>query len=170
MKIDFEMKARNLVSQMTLEEKASMLRYDSPAIPRLGIPEYNWWNEAAHGVARAGTATVFPQNIGLAATFDEELIGDIAHAISIEARAKFNMQAAHGDRDIYKGLTFWSPNVNIFRDPRWGRGQETYGAVSYTHLNVLIECFGIQPSFCRNFLLNQGNHAVTAAKGEEPYL
>ena len=127
MKIDFEMKARNLVSQMTLEEKASMLRYDSPAIPRLGIPEYNWWNEAAHGVARAGTATVFPQNIGLAATFDEELIGDIAHAISIEARAKFNMQAAHGDRDIYKGLTFWSPNVNIFRDPRWGRGQETYG-------------------------------------------
>ena len=127
MKIDFEKKARDLVSQMTLEEKASMLRYDSPAIPRLGIPEYNWWNEAAHGVARAGTATVFPQNIGLAATFDEELIGDIAHAIGIEARAKFNMQTAHGDRDIYKGLTFWSPNVNIFRDPRWGRGQETYG-------------------------------------------
>ena len=96
MKIDFEKKARDLVSQMTLEEKASMLRYDSPAIPRLGIPEYNWWNEAAHGVARAGTATVFPQNIGLAATFDEELIGDIAHAIGIEARAKFNMQTAHG--------------------------------------------------------------------------
>ena len=123
----FESRARELVSRMTLEEKASQLRYDAPAIPRLGIPEYNWWNEAAHGVARAGTATVFPQNIGIAAAFDEELVGRVADVVSTEARAKYNMQSGKGDRDIYKGLTFWAPNVNIFRDPRWGRGQETYG-------------------------------------------
>ena len=116
---------------MTLEEKASQLRYDAPAIPRLGIPEYNWWNEAAHGVARAGTATVFPQNIGISATFDLPLVSKIGEVVSTEARAKFNMQSALGDRDIYKGLTFWAPNVNIFRDPRWGRGQETYGEDPY---------------------------------------
>ena len=123
--------AEQLVAQMTLEEKASQLRYDAPAIDRLGIPAYNWWNEALHGVARAGTATVFPQAIGLAAIFDEDLMEDIADVISTEARAKYNAQSAHGDRDIYKGLTFWSPNVNIFRDPRWGRGQETYGEDPY---------------------------------------
>lgn len=131
MNIDFEAQARALVAQMTLEEKASQLRYDAPAIPRLGVPEYNWWNEAAHGVARAGTATVFPQNIGMAATFNEDLIGEIAYTIGTEARAKYNMQSAHEDRDIYKGLTFWAPNINIFRDPRWGRGQETYGEDPY---------------------------------------
>ena len=120
-------KAKQLVSRMTLEEKASQLRYDAPAIDRLGIPAYNWWNEALHGVARAGTATVFPQAIALAAIFDEDLMSEVADVISTEARAKYNAQSAHGDRDIYKGLTFWSPNVNIFRDPRWGRGQETYG-------------------------------------------
>ncbi len=120
-------KARALVAQMTLDEKAGQLRYDAPAIPRLGIPAYNWWNEALHGVARAGTATVFPQAIGLAAVFDEKQQEKVAQTISTEARAKYNMQAAHSDRDIYKGLTMWSPNVNIFRDPRWGRGQETYG-------------------------------------------
>ncbi len=124
-------KAHELVAKMTLEEKASQLRYDAPAIDRLGIPAYNWWNEALHGVARAGTATVFPQAIGLAAIFDEDIIGDIADIISTEARAKYNSQSAHGDRDIYKGLTFWSPNINIFRDPRWGRGQETYGEDPY---------------------------------------
>ncbi|MBQ3079324.1 MAG: glycoside hydrolase family 3 C-terminal domain-containing protein [Clostridia bacterium] len=123
--------AEQLVNQMTVEEKASQLRYDAPAIDRLGIPAYNWWNEALHGVARAGTATVFPQAIGLAAIFDEDIIEDIADTISTEGRAKFNAQSAHGDRDIYKGLTFWSPNVNIFRDPRWGRGQETYGEDPY---------------------------------------
>jgi beta-glucosidase len=123
--------ARELVAQMTLEEKAAQLRYQAPAIPRLGIPAYNWWNEALHGVARAGTATVFPQAVGMAATFDETLMETIADTISTEARAKYNMQAAHGDRDIYKGLTMWSPNVNIFRDPRWGRGQETYGEDPY---------------------------------------
>ena len=120
-------RAQKIVSQMTLEEKASQLRYDAPAIPRLGIPSYNWWNEALHGVARAGTATVFPQAIGLAAMFDEEGLKDIAGTIATEGRAKYNAQSAHGDRDIYKGLTFWSPNINIFRDPRWGRGHETYG-------------------------------------------
>jgi beta-glucosidase len=112
---------------MTLEEKASQLTYNSPAIDRLGIPAYNWWNEALHGVARAGTATSFPQAIGLAAMFDEEFLMKIADAIAKEGRAKYNESSKHGDRDIYKGLTFWSPNVNIFRDPRWGRGHETYG-------------------------------------------
>lgn len=126
-----ENKARELVSQMTLEEKASQLKYDAPAISRLGIPAYNWWNEALHGVARAGTATVFPQAIGLAAMFDEDAQEEIASAIAQEARAKFNGQSAHGDRDIYKGLTVWSPNINIFRDPRWGRGHETYGEDPY---------------------------------------
>lgn len=120
-------RAEDLVSQMTLEEKASQLRYNAPAISRLGIPAYNWWNEALHGVARAGQATVFPQAIGLGATFDEQLIYDIADVIAKEGRAKYNAYAAQNDRDIYKGLTFWAPNVNIFRDPRWGRGHETYG-------------------------------------------
>ncbi|MCC8044980.1 MAG: glycoside hydrolase family 3 C-terminal domain-containing protein [Clostridiales bacterium] len=120
-------KAKELVSRMTMEEKASQLRYDAPAIERLGVPAYNWWNEALHGVARAGQATVFPQAIGLGATFDAELIGEIADVIATEGRAKYNAYSAREDRDIYKGLTFWSPNVNIFRDPRWGRGHETYG-------------------------------------------
>lgn len=124
-------RAEVLVSQMTVEERASQLRYDAPAIPRLQIPAYNWWNEALHGVARAGVATSFPQAIGLAATFDDTLIHTIADAIAEEGRAKYNAYAAHEDRDIYKGLTFWSPNVNIFRDPRWGRGQETYGEDPY---------------------------------------
>lgn len=123
--------AHDLVSQMTLEEKASQLRFDSPAIPRLGIPAYNWWNEALHGVARAGTATVFPQAIGLAAIFDEDFQEEVAQVISHEVRAKYNGQSAHGDRDIYKGLSMWSPNINIFRDPRWGRGHETYGEDPY---------------------------------------
>ena len=124
-------RAKDLVAQMTLEEKASQLRYDAPAIERLGVPAYNWWNEALHGVARAGTATVFPQAIGMAAMFDDEGLKEIAEIISTEGRAKYNMQSAKGDRDIYKGLTFWSPNVNIFRDPRWGRGHETYGEDPY---------------------------------------
>ena len=131
-------KAKALVAQMTLEEKASQLRYDAPAIPRLGVPAYNWWNEALHGVARAGTATVFPQAIGLAAIFDEDFHQQVAEVISTEGRAKYNGQSAHGDRDIYKGLTMWSPNINIFRDPRWGRGHETYGEDPYltTRLGV----------------------------------
>ena len=120
-------KARALVAQMTLEEAASQLRYDAPAIDRLGIPAYNWWNEALHGVARAGVATSFPQAIGIAAAFDPDLVRRLGDVAATEGRAKYNAASAHGDRDIYKGLTFWSPNVNIFRDPRWGRGHETYG-------------------------------------------
>lgn len=117
----------NLIARLTLEEKAKLMLYNSEAIPRLGIPAYNWWNEALHGVARAGKATVFPQAIGLAATFDDALIFEIASAISDEARAKFNAALALDNRIQYMGITFWSPNVNIFRDPRWGRGHETYG-------------------------------------------
>ena len=124
-------RAEQLVANMTLEEKASQLRYDAPPIRRLNIPAYNWWNEALHGVARAGTATSFPQAIGLAAAFDEELVHEIAEVIAEEGRAKYNAFTKQDDRDIYKGLTFWSPNVNIFRDPRWGRGQETYGEDPY---------------------------------------
>ena len=119
--------AEHLVSQMTAEEKMSQLLYDAPAIERLGIREYNWWNEACHGVARAGIATVFPQTIGLAATFNERLTEAVADAVSTEGRAKYNVNAENGDRGIYKGLSYWSPNINIFRDPRWGRGQETFG-------------------------------------------
>ena len=124
-------RAKELVSRMTLEEKASQMRFNAPAIERLGVPAYNWWNEALHGVARAGTATVFPQAIAMAAMFDEDLQERIADAIADEARAKYNGQSSHGDRDIYKGLTVWSPNINIFRDPRWGRGHETYGEDPY---------------------------------------
>ncbi|GMO70090.1 MAG: glycoside hydrolase family 3 C-terminal domain-containing protein [Treponemataceae bacterium] len=124
-------KAAELVAQMTREEKVSQMMHAAKGVERLGIPEYNWWNEALHGVARAGTATVFPQAIALAATFDESLIEQIADVISTEARAKYNANQAEGDRDIYKGLTFWSPNINIFRDPRWGRGHETYGEDPY---------------------------------------
>ena len=120
-------KAEELVSKMTVDECASQLRFDAPAIERLGIPSYNWWNETLHGVARAGTATVFPQAIGLAAAFDKNMMERIGDVCAVEGRAKYNIASERNDRDIYKGLTFWSPNVNIFRDPRWGRGQETYG-------------------------------------------
>ncbi len=119
--------ARRLVDRMTVQEAASQLRYDAPAITRLGVPSYNWWNESLHGVARAGRATMFPQAIGLGATFDPELLQQIGEAIAVEGRAKYQEAQKHEDHDIYKGLTFWAPNVNIFRDPRWGRGHETYG-------------------------------------------
>ena len=124
-------KAAVLVAQMTLDEAVSQLRYDAPAIPRLQVPQYNWWNEALHGVARAGTATSFPQAIGIAACFDPDLTRELGDIAATEGRAKYNAAVADGDRDIYKGLTFWSPNVNIFRDPRWGRGHETYGEDPY---------------------------------------
>ncbi|MCC5043571.1 MULTISPECIES: glycoside hydrolase family 3 protein [Xanthomonas] len=120
-------RAADLVSRMTLEEKAAQMQNAAPAIPRLQVPEYDWWNEALHGVARAGGATVFPQAIGLAATFDTPLMAEVATAISDEARAKHHAFLAGGEHKRYQGLTFWSPNINIFRDPRWGRGQETYG-------------------------------------------
>jgi len=125
--LSFEQRAADLVSHMTLEEKVSQMQNVAPAIPRLGIPAYDWWNEGLHGVARAGQATVFPQAIGLAATFDTALMHHVATTISDEARAKYNEFQRQGMHARYEGLTFWSPNINIFRDPRWGRGQETYG-------------------------------------------
>ena len=131
-RLSFEERARDLEQRMTLEEKISQLGHTSDAILRLGIPEYNWWNEGLHGVARAGIATVFPQTIGMAATFDDALLFEDADAISTEFRAKYNVEKGRdGSSAWYKGLTVWSPNINIFRDPRWGRGQETYGEDPY---------------------------------------
>ncbi|MCM1524336.1 MAG: glycoside hydrolase family 3 C-terminal domain-containing protein [Ruminococcus sp.] len=124
-------RAEDLTDRMTVEEQASQLKYDAPAVERLGLPAYNWWNEGLHGAARAGTATVFPQAVALAAMFDCDMLYRAACIIAEETRAKHNAAKAHGDRDIYKGLTLWSPNVNIFRDPRWGRGHETYGEDPY---------------------------------------
>ena len=126
-----ERRADDLVSRMTLEEKISQMMNAAPAISRLGIPEYDWWNEALHGVAFSGVATVFPQAIGLGATFDPDLVGRVAAVISTEARAKYNEAQRRGNHGRFYGLTFWSPNINIFRDPRWGRGQETYGEDPY---------------------------------------
>lgn len=135
----FEMRAADLVARMTLEEKASQMLNDAPAIPRLGVPKYEWWNEALHGVARAGDATVFPQAIGMAATFDPALVGKVAQVISDEGRAKYHEFARRDQRLRYQGLTFWSPNINIFRDPRWGRGQETYGEDPYLTSRMGVE-------------------------------
>src|SRR6185436_11531391 len=125
--LPIETRVKDLLGRLTLEEKISLLGYRSAAVPRLEIPAYNWWNEALHGVARAGLATVFPQAIGMAATFNDSLLKEVANVISTEARAKYNLSTAMDRRLQYMGLTFWSPNINIFRDPRWGRGQETYG-------------------------------------------
>ncbi len=127
---DYTEQARALVAAMTLEEKAAQMLYIATAIKRLDIPAYNWWNEALHGVARSGVATVFPQ-ASLAAMFDTAFLKQIAETIAEEGRAKYNAYQQEGDKDIYKGLTFWSPNINIFRDPRWGRGHETYGEDPY---------------------------------------
>jgi beta-glucosidase len=129
--LPIDRRVNDLVSRMTLEEKVSQMMNGAAAIPRLDVPEYEWWNEALHGVARAGYATVFPQAIGLASTWDTDLMFRVADVISTEARAKHNEFDRKGDHGRYKGLTFWSPNINIFRDPRWGRGQETYGEDPY---------------------------------------
>src|SRR6266403_2340436 len=134
-----DVRVDDLVSRMTLEEKASQLVNQARAIPRLQVPEYDWWSEALHGVANAGTATVFPEPIGLAATFDSPLIHDMAVVISTEARAKHHQAVRAGRRDIMEGLDFWSPNINIFRDPRWGRGQETYGEDPYLTARLGVE-------------------------------
>jgi beta-glucosidase len=123
----YKVQARELVSKMTLEEKIFQMENNAPAIERLGVKSYNWWNEALHGIARAGVATVFPQAISLAATFDVELMQQIGDVVATEGRAKYNEFQRQNDHGIYKGLTFWAPNINIFRDPRWGRGHETYG-------------------------------------------
>lgn len=129
--LPIEKRVDNLVSQLTIGEKIDQLLYEAPAIERLGVPKYNWWNECLHGVARAGYATVFPQSISIAASWNKSLIYDVASAISDEARAKHHEFVRRGERGIYQGLTFWSPNINIFRDPRWGRGHETYGEDPY---------------------------------------
>jgi len=129
--LPIDQRVDDLVSRMTIQEKIDQLLYESPAIDRLGVPKYNWWNECLHGVARAGYATVFPQSISIAASWDQDLIFDVASVISDEARAKHHEFVRRGERGIYQGLTFWSPNINIFRDPRWGRGHETYGEDPY---------------------------------------
>ncbi|MDX1939743.1 MAG: glycoside hydrolase family 3 N-terminal domain-containing protein [Saprospiraceae bacterium] len=151
-----EKRINDLISKLTLEEKAHQMMHSSPAIPRLGIPAYNWWSEALHGVGRSGTATVFPQAIGLGATFDENLVRRVASAISDEARAMYNAAAAKGYHQQYGGLTFWTPNINIFRDPRWGRGQETYGEDPY-----LMARLGV--AFVQGLQGNNPNYLKVAA-------
>ena len=130
-KLTAEQRADDLLQRLTLEEKVALMQNNSPAIPRLGIKPYEWWNEALHGVARAGLATVFPQAIGMAASFNDELLYEVFDAVSDEARAKNRRFNERGQYKRYQGLTMWTPNVNIFRDPRWGRGQETYGEDPY---------------------------------------
>ena len=125
--MNFKERAKELVSKMTLDERMAQLSHEAPAIERLGVPQYNWWNECLHGVARSGTSTVFPQAIGLAASFNTDLIEKVGTVTSDEARAKWNEYRKFGYTLIYQGLTMCSPNINIFRDPRWGRGQETFG-------------------------------------------
>ena len=180
-------RAEELVNKMTLEERVGQLRYEAPAIERLGIPAYNWWGEGLHGVARAGIATVFPQAIGLAAAFDEELVEEVAVCVATEGRAKYNEYSSHGDRDIYKGLTFWSPNINIFRDPRWGRGHETYGEDPYLTSRLGVSYVkGLQgdgdvmkaAACAKHFAVHSGPEAIrhefdakaTAKDMEETYL
>lgn len=153
---DYDVRIKEMISQMTIEEKISQLTHSAAGISRLGINKYNWWNEALHGVARAGTATVFPQAIGLGATWNDELVGEIAAVISEEARAKYNKSQKEKNYDIYHGLTFFSPNVNIFRDPRWGRGQETYGEDPY-----LTSKLGV--AFIRGLQNTDSEHLKSAA-------
>ncbi|HEU5291490.1 MAG TPA: glycoside hydrolase family 3 N-terminal domain-containing protein [Cyclobacteriaceae bacterium] len=151
-----EMRIHDLIGRLTLEEKVSQMMHTSPAIDRLKIPAYNWWNEALHGVGRGGVATVFPQAIGMGATFDEDLLYRVSTAISDEARAMYNAAVAKGYHQQYGGLTFWTPNINIFRDPRWGRGQETYGEDPY-----LTSRLGV--SFVRGLQGDNPNYLKTAA-------
>ncbi|RKR84534.1 beta-glucosidase [Mucilaginibacter gracilis] len=151
-----ESRIKNLISQLTLAEKVSLLGYRAEAVPRLGIPAYNWWNEGLHGVARAGQATIFPQAIGMAATFNPALLQQVATAISTEARAKYNLTSQQNKHLQYMGLTFWSPNINIFRDPRWGRGQETYGEDPFLTANMGV-------AYVKGMQGNDVNHLKTSA-------
>ncbi len=164
-----EERASDLVRRLTLEEKVSQLMNDSPAIERLGIPKYNWWNECLHGVARAGLATVFPQSIGLAATWDTDLMFMVATAIADEARAKHHASVRRGKRGIYQGLTFWSPNINLFRDPRWGRGMETYGEDPYLTGTMAVSFIrGLQGDHPRYFKVIATAKHYAVHSGPEP--
>lgn len=165
-----EVRARDLVGRMTLDEKVSMMSNATPGVPRLGIPPYDWWSEALHGVANAGYATVFPQAIGLAAMWDEELHRDIARVIGIEGRAKFNgYVGTPQEGGIFRGLTFWSPNINIFRDPRWGRGQETYGEDPYLTGRLGVAFVrGLQGDDPRYLLAAAGAKHFAVHSGPEP--
>jgi beta-glucosidase len=159
----------DLVSRMTLEEKVLQMQNAAPAIERLGIPKYEWWNEALHGVARAGTATVFPQAIGLAATWDTKLMYDVADVISTEARAKHHESVRNNEYTRYHGLTFWSPNINIFRDPRWGRGQETYGEDPYLTAQLGVQFVrGLQGNDPRYFKVIATPKHYAVHSGPEP--
>ena len=167
--LSFEKRAEDLVGRMTLEEKVSQMSYDAPAIKRLGIPRYNWWNECLHGVARNGLATVFPQAIGLAATWDRKLMHKVADAISDEARAKYNDAIKKDQRGIYQGLTFWSPNINIFRDPRWGRGMETYGEDPYLTGQLAVQFIkGLQGNDNKYFKVISTAKHYAVHSGPEP--
>ena len=168
-RLDFEERAKDLVSRMTLEEKVSQLTNAAAAVERLGIPQYDWWNECLHGVARAGKATVFPQAIGMAATFDRELMFRMADITSTEARAKYNDFISRGSRERYQGLTFWSPNINIFRDPRWGRGHETYGEDPYLMGELGVQFIrGLQGDDDRYFKVVATSKHYAVHSGPEP--
>ena len=160
----------DLLSRMALEEKASQLLSESPPIDRLGIPAYDWWNECLHGVARAGVATVFPETIGIAATWDTGLLFRVATAISDEARAKHEEFVRRGKRGIYQGLTFWTPNINIFRDPRWGRGMETYGEDPYLTARMAVQFIrGLQGDDPRYFKTIATAKHYAVHSGPEPW-
>ena len=164
-----EARVNDLVSRMTLEEKVSQMMNAAPAIDRLGIPPYDWWNEALHGVARAGAATVFPQAIGLAATWDTKLMYEVADVISTEARAKHHEFVRNNQHARYQGLTFWSPNINIFRDPRWGRGQETYGEDPYLTAQLGVQFVrGLQGNDPRYFKVIATPKHYAVHSGPEP--
>ena len=167
--LPIEARVNDLVSRMTLEEKVLQMQNGAPAIERLGIPKYDWWNEALHGVARAGTATVFPQAIGLAATWDTKLMYDVADVISTEARAKYHEAVRNNEHGRYQGLTFWSPNINIFRDPRWGRGQETYGEDPYLTAQLGVQFVrGLQGNDPRYFKVIATPKHYAVHSGPEP--
>jgi beta-glucosidase len=167
--LPIQVRVDDLVSRMTLEEKVSQMMNAAPAIERLGIPAYDWWNEALHGVARAGYATVFPQAIGLAATWDTKLMYEVADVISTEARAKHHEFVRNNQHARYQGLTFWSPNINIFRDPRWGRGQETYGEDPYLTSRLGVEFVrGLQGNDPRYFKVIATPKHYAVHSGPEP--
>jgi len=168
-RLDFEERAKDLVSRMTLEEKVSQLTNAAAAVDHLGIPQYDWWNECLHGVARAGKATVFPQAIGMAAAFDRDLMYRMADITSTEARAKYNDFVSRGSRERYQGLTFWSPNINIFRDPRWGRGHETYGEDPYLTGELGVQFIrGLQGDHDRYFKVVATSKHYAVHSGPEP--